>query len=70
MDKGLTIALCAVCDDPLDLSDAGVCKTCGKGICWNECGNWHRGQHTCSNCGKVDEVEDELKEDREDDVRG
>lgn len=63
MAKGMPIGLCGVCDDPLDLSDAGVCKTCGNGFCWNECGSWHHGQHTCSTCMAEDE---ELEEDEAD----
>ncbi len=63
MGKGMPIGLCGVCDDPLDLADAGVCKSCGNGFCWNECGSWHHGQHTCSTCMDEDE---ELEEDEAD----
>ncbi|WP_313171401.1 hypothetical protein [Stenotrophomonas sp.] len=46
----MPIGLCAVCDNDLDLSDAGICKTCGQGFCWSRCGTWHAGQHACHNC--------------------
>ncbi len=51
----MPIGLCAVCDNNLDLSDAGICKTCGQGFCWNSCGTWHGGQHACHNCVPVDD---------------
>ncbi len=67
MGKGMPIGLCCVCDDPLDLSDARVCKTCGNGFCWNECGQWHRGEHTCSTCMDADEGD---QDDDEEDSNG
>lgn len=66
MGKGMPIGLCCVCDDPLDLRDAGIYKTCGQGVCWNECGEWHRDEHTCSTCMDADEGD----EDNEDDSNG
>ncbi len=67
MGKGMPIGLCCVCDDPLDLADAGVCKTCGNGFCWNDCGQWHRGQHTCSTCMDADDGD---QDDDEEDSNG
>ena len=46
---------CPVCDDVVDFSDAGVCKTCGLAFHWNECGGWHAGEHTCFECVPEDE---------------
>lgn len=46
----MPIGLCCVCDEPLDLADAGICKTCGCGFCWSGCGGWVRGEHACLNC--------------------
>lgn len=67
MGRGMPIGLCCVCDDPLDLSDAGICKTCGNGFCWNDCGEWHRGEHTCSTCMDADEGD---QDDDEEDSNG
>ena len=49
---GMPIGVCCVCDEELDLADAGICKTCGKGFCWSQCGGWHNGEHACSNCNE------------------
>ena len=57
MARDMPIGLCAVCDDNLDLSDAGICKTCSHGFCWSSCGTWHDGHHACHNC--VPELTDE-----------
>lgn len=64
--SGMPIGLCCVCDEPLDLADSGVCKTCGNGFCWNDCGEWHRGQHCCLTCMDSDEQLDEEADDEED----
>lgn len=50
MARDMPIGLCTVCNDNLDLSDAGICKTCRQGFCWSSCGTWHGGQHACHNC--------------------
>ncbi|HAS6603873.1 TPA: hypothetical protein NJ322_004343 [Vibrio parahaemolyticus] len=48
---------CVVCDDPVDLSDMGACKSCGGAFHWGQCGEWHGNEHTCSNCMPDDEEE-------------
>lgn len=68
----MPIGLCAVCDEPLDLSDAGICESCGNGFCWGECGGWHGLRHACSHCqdpypdadadAEDDETDDEADE--------
>ncbi len=65
MAKGMPIGLCSVCDEPLDLSDAGICKTCGNGFCWGDCGGWAGGEHACTNCAPEGD-DDDVDDDRED----
>ena len=50
---------CCVCDDPLDHSEAGFCKSCGGGFHWNLCGRWSRSEHTCDNCMPADDEDDD-----------
>jgi hypothetical protein len=54
----MPIGLCCVCYEPLDMSDAGICKTCGNGFCWSQCGSWQGGQHACTNCHDPDADDD------------
>jgi len=63
MGNGMPIGPCCVCDDLLDLSDAGVCKTCGNGFCWIECGTWHHGKHACSTCMEADNGDQDEEEE-------
>lgn len=46
---------CAVCDDPLEIDEAGFCSRCGQPFCWPYCGGWIDGEHVCNNC--IDEHE-------------
>lgn len=55
MGRDMPIGSCCVCDEDLDLSDAGICKTCGQGFCWKGCGGWHRGEHACFFCSEADD---------------
>ncbi|EHK2883961.1 hypothetical protein J7H88_003583 [Vibrio parahaemolyticus] len=48
---------CCVCDEPVDLSEMGACKSCNNTFHWGDCGEWHNGQHTCHNCMPDDEEE-------------
>lgn len=48
---------CPVCDEAVDHSDAGFCKTCGQPFHWARCGTWHNGEHTCDNCKEYMENE-------------
>jgi hypothetical protein len=59
MGHGMPIGLCCVCEEPLDLSDAGICEICGNGFCWSGCGGWNQGHHACSDCHDPDSEESE-----------
>ena len=63
MGRDMPIGDCCVCDAELDLSDAGICQTCGQGFCWMECGEWHGGHHACFNCKPEDADEEDEDED-------
>lgn len=55
--SGMPCGECHVCEEELDFSDAGVCKTCGLGFHWNACGRWLRGEHCCDECANGEEEE-------------
>jgi len=57
MARDMPIGDCCVCDEALDLSEAGICKSCGHGFHWNECGRWHGNEHCCDNCLPDDEAD-------------
>jgi hypothetical protein len=57
--RDMPCGLCPVCDDPVDLAEAGICKRCGNAFHWNHCGGWVGGQHVCENCEQADEDEDD-----------
>lgn len=59
MSRDMPIGLCCVCEDPLDLSDAGICEVCGNGFCWGNCGGWHGVHHACADCFDPDREEQE-----------
>lgn len=41
---------CVICEEILDMSEAGFCKGCGNSFCWERCGTWHDSEHRCQNC--------------------
>lgn len=51
-ENAMPIGKCVVCDEYLDHSDAGFCKTCGQGFHWGNCGGWVDGNHECNNCNE------------------
>lgn len=48
---------CSVCEDIVEESEAGYCKSCGCAFHWGCCGSWYGGEHTCENC--MNDIEEE-----------
>ena len=50
------IGECCVCEELLDLEDAGFCEYCGEAFCWSNCGDWYNGVHCCENCKEEEDI--------------
>lgn len=41
---------CPVCDELVDLSEAGICARCRQAFHWSQCGQWVGANHVCDAC--------------------
>lgn len=46
---------CTICENMLDMSEAGFCDSCGAAFCWGSHGGWDGGVHKCQFCIVADE---------------
>lgn len=59
MSRDMPCGPCGVCGETVDHTELGICKECGNGFHWGECGGWVGNQRVCNNCQEADEEDDD-----------